>query len=100
MKILLQISMIVLALAASGMAAQNQHSVANTRSGHDVAVGSRDSGMSSSQFIQGEITINLKEGVGEFGKQTGSVQFGINSLDNKAADFEVYQLEKGEIVKK
>ena len=75
-------------------------SAAKIRPGHDVAVGSRDSGMLSSQFIQEEITIKFKKGVGEFGKQTGLVQFGIKSLDDKVADFEVYQLEKGKFVKK
>ena len=35
-----------------------------------------------------------KQAVGEFGKQTGMVRFGIHSLDEKVADFEVYQLEK------
>lgn len=45
-------------------------------------------------FIQNAITVKLKKGVGDFGKQTGTVHFNIQSLDEKAAAFEVYQLEK------
>ena len=100
MKILLHVSMIFLALTATSVIAQNQHSVTKARSGQYIASESHDSGLSSSRFSQGEITIKLKEGVGEFGTQTGSVQFGIKSLDDKVADFEVYQLEKGKFVKK
>ena len=44
--------------------------------------------------MQGVITVKLKKGVGEFGKQTGTVQFGIQSLDDKVAAYQVYQLEK------
>lgn len=94
MKILLKVSMIFLALTAGGLAAQNQHSVIKTRPGQYIAGESHDSGLSSSRFIQGEITIKLKKGAGEFGKQTGLVSFGINSLDKKVAEFKVYQLEK------
>ena len=42
----------------------------------------------------GKITIKVKEGVGPFQKQEGSVSFGINSLDQKSAEFEVYRLSE------
>jgi hypothetical protein len=45
-------------------------------------------------LLENAITIKLKEGVGEFEKQTGVVNFGIQSLDEKVSQFEVYQLEK------
>ncbi len=45
-------------------------------------------------YIRGVITLKLKKGIGEFGKQTGTVHFGILTLDDKVAQFEVYQLEK------
>jgi serine protease len=45
-------------------------------------------------FLENAITIKLKEGVGDFEKQTGLVNFGIQSLDEKVSMFEVHQLEK------
>ncbi|MBE0639893.1 MAG: S8 family serine peptidase, partial [Bacteroidales bacterium] len=46
------------------------------------------------QFFLGQISIKLKPGLGDFGKQTGIVSFGVQSLDEKIALFEVFQLEK------
>lgn len=45
-------------------------------------------------FLENAITIKLKEGVGGFDKQTGAVNFGIQSLDEKVSMFGVHQLEK------
>jgi serine protease len=45
-------------------------------------------------FLENAITIKLKEGVGDFEKQTDVVNFGIQSLDEKVSMFEVHQLEK------
>ena len=45
-------------------------------------------------YIEGVITLKLKKGVGDFTKQTGTVRFGISSLDEKVAAFEVFGLEK------
>ena len=42
----------------------------------------------------GKITIKVKEGIGPLQKQEGSVSFGINSLDQKSARFEVYKLSE------
>jgi len=41
---------------------------------------------------RGKITIKIKEGVGPFQKQSGTVSFGINSLDQKSAKYEVNKL--------
>ncbi|MFH1121957.1 MAG: S8 family serine peptidase [Bacteroidota bacterium] len=46
------------------------------------------------RFVEGTITVKLRQGIGEFGKQTGTVHFGIKSLDDKVADFEIYELDK------
>ena len=40
------------------------------------------------------ITVKLKEGTGDFGKQTGTVTLGIPSLDEKISRFGIYSLEK------
>ncbi|MBK9356288.1 MAG: S8 family serine peptidase [Bacteroidales bacterium] len=45
-------------------------------------------------YVEGTITVKLRQGIGEFGKQTGDVHFGIKSLDDKVADFEIYELDK------
>jgi hypothetical protein len=47
----------------------------------------------NAHYIQGQITIKLKEGVGEFEKQEGMVYLGIPSLDEKINAFNVYKLE-------
>ena len=46
------------------------------------------------RFVEGQITVKLKPGTGEFQRQTGDVHFGIRSLDEKVADFEVFELDK------
>ncbi|RLD25598.1 MAG: hypothetical protein DRI54_04560, partial [Bacteroidetes bacterium] len=48
----------------------------------------------SSLFVEGQMTIKLKAGVGDYKKQTGLIYFGIPSLDEKVQEFGVYQLEK------
>lgn len=45
-------------------------------------------------YHQGMITIKLKEGVGEFSKQTGVISFNISSLDILVDKYEVNFLEK------
>jgi serine protease len=94
MKKALQISIFVLALSAIFQTLQSQNTTSRIKPGQAVAQQPVDSQISSSQYVKGEITIKLREGVGEFGKQSGMVRFGIQSLDEKASDFEVYQLEK------
>jgi len=44
--------------------------------------------------LDNAITIKLKEGVGDFSKQSGTVKFGVLSLDEKISQFEVYSLDK------
>ena len=85
---------IVLAMTTIGLTVQSQSNGAKTNPGQAVVPKSKDLKSPSSQFVQGVITIKLKEGVGDFAKQTGMVSFGIQSLDDKVANFEVYQLEK------
>ena len=46
------------------------------------------------QYLNNAITVKLKEGTGDFGKQTGTVALGIPSLDEKISQFGIYQLEK------
>ena len=43
---------------------------------------------------KGKIAIKVKEGVGPFQKQDGSVSFGINSLDQISAKYEVNKLSE------
>ncbi|MBP6978427.1 MAG: S8 family serine peptidase [Bacteroidales bacterium] len=45
-------------------------------------------------YHEGIITVKLKPGTGDFGKQNGAVHFGISTLDEKIAAFQAYQLEK------
>ncbi len=45
-------------------------------------------------ILENAISVKLKEGAGDFGKQTGMVNFGILSLDEKVSMFDVHQLEK------
>jgi PKD repeat protein len=89
LKVPFKISIFTLALAAICMTVQSQNKTFNTRPGKTAM----DPEMAS-LCVQGAITIKLKEGIGDFGKQTGKVRFGIQSLDEKATQFEVYQLEK------
>jgi len=51
-------------------------------------------GEKQATFHKGMITIKLKEGLGEFAKQAGSVSFNIPSLDAKAKMYELSLLEK------
>jgi serine protease len=92
-KVLLQIAIIVLVIGSFGLPAQSQYKSFNTKPGQAVVTEPIDPEMAS-QCVPGEITVKLKTGVGDFGKQTGAVKFGIQSLDEKAAGFEVSQLEK------
>ena len=94
MKIALQISMIALAFTAFVMAGQSQHSSSKVKPGQIDNNGSLDQRIPYSQFVQGTITIKLKEGVGDFENQSGMVRFGIQSLDEKAIKYEVIQLGK------
>ena len=48
---------------------------------------------------QGKITIKVKDGIGSFQKQTGTVSFGINSLDQKSAKYQVKKLTESFIHK-
>jgi serine protease len=92
-KVLLQIAIIVLVIGSFGLPVQSQNKSFNTKPGKAVVPEKMDPEMAS-QCVPGEITIKLKAGVGEFGKQTGMVRFGIQTLDEKAAQFEVSQLDK------
>ncbi len=93
MKTLLKLSFIALALIISGLTANSQNSSSFIKSRQTQVTGQMSPGQSA-EYIQGEITVKLKAGVGEFGKQTGAVQFGIQSLDEKAGKYEVNHLEK------
>ena len=84
---------IALVMTIFGLPAQSQNKPFNIKPGQADVNEPVDPEMSS-QNVPGEITIKLKQGVGDFGKQTGPVQFGIRSLDEKASKFEVNQLEK------
>jgi serine protease len=94
MKKITTISIIILALTAIGLTLQGQNMLSKIKPGQTVAREPRAAQLSSSEFVQGEITVKLKEGVGDFGKQTGIVRFGIQSLDAKVASYQVNQLEK------
>ena len=94
MKTLLKISIIVLAMTVIGLTVQSQNRTSKTKPGQANAGEPVNSEPLSSECVQGEITVKLKKGVGDFGKQTGMVSFGIQSLDEKVANFGVYQLEK------
>jgi serine protease len=82
-----------IAMASFGLPVQSQNTPFKTKPGQTVINEPMDPEMAS-QYVQGEITVKLKAGVGEFGKQNGMVRFGIQTLDEKAAQFEVYQLDK------
>jgi PKD repeat protein len=45
-------------------------------------------------YQQGVITVKVKKGVGPFASQQGAVTFGLESLDEKAARFQVHGLQK------
>ena len=94
MKTLLQISIIALFLGAFVLMAQSQNLPSKINPGRMPQVKPLDSITLASQCVQGMITIKLKKGVGDFGKQTGQVIFGIQSLDDKVAQYQVNRLEK------
>ncbi len=86
--------MIVLAMTATGLAVQGQSASSRTDSGETSVCEYNNSKFLTSECVQGVITVKLKKGVGEFGKQTGTVQFEIQSLDDKVAAYQVNKLEK------
>jgi len=86
MKTNIKVSIIVLAIIAIGLNVQSQNVSSNSNSLPTTSF--------SSECVPGEITVKLKKGIGEFGKQTGTVQFGVQSLDDKVSAYKVYQLEK------
>jgi hypothetical protein len=94
MKTILKHSIIVLAVISFSYNAQSQNRPTKTNSGQAIVRESLNSEALSSECVKGQITVKLKKGIGDFGKQTGVVSFGINSLDEKVSNFEVYQLEK------
>ena len=94
MKTLTKISIILVALIAMGWTFQKYETLRNINPGNQPAGQSFTADNFDPQFVTGAITVKLKNGVGDFGKQTGTVNFGIQSLDEKIAAFEVFQLEK------
>jgi PKD repeat protein len=93
MKTLLKFSMIALVLTFSGLTVNSQNTSSIMKSGQSKVAGQINPDQSI-EYVKGEITVKLKAGVGDFGKQTGMVQFGIQSLDEKASKYQVNQLEK------
>jgi hypothetical protein len=94
MKTLLRISILLLALTSFGLNVKSQNPLSGNNPGHPLTGKPMDSLMLSSQYVQGMITLKLKKGTGDFGKQTGVVAFGIQSLDDKVAQYQVNQLDK------
>lgn len=86
MKTLTKVLIIALASTTVGLSVQSQNTSNDINSIQNVS--------GNSHWVPGVITIKLKKGVGEFGRQTGTVQFGIQSLDEKVTSYQVYQLEK------
>ncbi len=94
MKTLKKVFIIILAVAAISLSPRSQNTTAKTNSGQTALRESDDTKSLTSECVPGVITIKLNKGVGEYGKQTGTVQFGVQSLDEKVAAYQVYQLEK------
>jgi PKD repeat protein len=94
MKKHLKISIIVMAISAIGLTVQSQNRPTKNKPGQSFVREPVNSEVVSKEWVQGVITVKLKKGIGDFEKQTGSVSFGIQSLDEKVANFGVYQLEK------
>ncbi len=94
MKTLLQISIIFLALSSFWLTVKSQDQPSKSRVRQAAIHEPMDSLALASQYVQGMITLKLKKGTGDFGKQTGSVSFGIQSLDNKVAQYQINRLEK------
>ncbi len=85
---------IVLAFSGFGITVNSQTRVPMDKPGPEAVRSSMAPSLLPSQCVQGMITIKLKQGAGEFGKQSGSVNFGIKSLDEKVAYYQVNQLGK------
>lgn len=94
MKTFIKFTIIFFALSALGWTFQGQFASNGTNPGNQPAGQSFVAEHSDAQFFKGVITLKLKKGAGDFGKQTGTVSFGVHSLDEKIVLFEVYQLEK------
>jgi serine protease len=94
MKTNIKASIIVLASITIGLNVQGQAVSSKTNSCQINVQAPNDLKSLTSDCVQGVITVKLKKGVGEFGKQTRMVQFGVQSLDDKVATCQVYQLEK------
>ncbi|MFZ4704868.1 MAG: S8 family serine peptidase [Bacteroidales bacterium] len=94
MKTFSKSSIIAITLIVIGFTAQSQNRSSNAKSGQTIVREQVDTESLKARYAQGGITLKLKKGVGDYGKQTGTVRFGIQSLDDKTALFEVYQLDK------
>lgn len=94
MKTFIKPAIILFAFTALGWTFQGQFAPKSTNPGNQPAGQSILAEGSDSQFLTGVIALKLKMGVGDFGKQTGMVSFGVPSLDEKVALFEVSQLDK------
>ncbi len=91
MKKLTLITALILALSFLYQDAQNQNK-ANPGKTDQINLNPQSKGLPL--YLDNAITIKLKEGVGDFNKQSGTVSFGIQSLDELFNHFEVYELEK------
>jgi serine protease len=80
-------------LVASGFTTLNQ-----SRSDQYISTGNEIAGIQQNdrepRFVQGAITIKLKPGRQNYERQTGTVYFGVKSLDDKVAQFRIDNLEK------
>jgi len=89
MKTSLKIFILLLALTALGW--NFQYKIINRQNpAFDPSLQKEEPGL----FVKNAITVKLKKGVGDFTKQSGTVRFGISSLDEKVAAYEVSGLEK------
>jgi hypothetical protein len=57
-----------------------------------ISIGQEKVNKSKPTLEKGKITIKVKEGFGPFQEQTGTISFGINSLDQKSVRYEVNKL--------
>ncbi len=94
MKTLIEVLIIVLAITTSGIKVQSQTVPSKTKFEQTNILKPGDTKSLTSEYVQGVITVKLKKGVGECGKQAGTVHFGVQSLDEKVLDYKVFQLEK------
>ena len=93
MKKFTTITAIILALTFIFQDAQTQNQ-GTTNTNKSSLTKANLQGADKPDYDDNAITIKLKEGVGDFSKQSGTVSFGIQSLDEKISRFEVYSLEK------